>query len=118
MKFVVSRASQGLDNKPPCQGAKMTPLTYLDYRTVKTLEEVRKSSTCRLWSKEWLASGRNHREDPEKGMVVRDVTSEAWVISLLATQLLNFIRKEGPIILEESKYLEVPFALTIYDTHY
>lgn len=109
MKFIVSRTSEWSGN-PKVGGAKIEELTYLDARTVKSLEEAR----AKPWSKEWFESGANHRE--EGGLVVRDVINEKHTLEIKTLKaLVEFVAKYGDIVIQASGYKEVPYEIEVYD---
>lgn len=106
MKFIVSRSTVSFrESKSPCEGAKEEELTPLDFRTVKTIEEAQK----KVWYKEWLDGGVNHRE--EDGMVVCDKKEKVkeWVVDIGSLEeLIDLQGKYGEILLRDSApYKEV-----------
>jgi hypothetical protein len=100
MQFVVSRTKVSLkESKKPCDEAREVELTPLDYRTVKTLEAAQK----KIWYKDWIDEGINHRE--EGGLVVcdRKVKEKQWVIELeTLEELIGFENKYGEIMIMDS----------------
>lgn len=100
MKFIVSRKSLSLtESKKPCEEAVEEDLTALDYRTVPSLEE----AAGKIWYKDWLNSGENHRE--ENGMVVCDKKAKTsqWVVELnTLDDLIAFQCGHGTIVLSDS----------------
>jgi hypothetical protein len=100
MKFVISRKRVSVtENKRPCDEAREEELTPLDYRTVKTLEEAK----GKVWYKDWLESGENHRE--EYGEVVCDKKDKTkkWVIEInTLEELIAFQGKYGEIAISDS----------------
>jgi hypothetical protein len=100
MKFIVSRKTVSLmANRKPCDEALEEELIPLDYRTVKTLEEAKK----KIWYKDWLEGGVNHRE--EEGMVVSDkkVKEKKWVLEISSIEeLMDFQSKYGEIMIVDS----------------
>lgn len=79
MRFVISRKRLSVtENRKPCEEAIEVDLTPLDCRTVKTIEEAK----GKIWYKEWIEGGENHRE--ENGMIVCDKKekSKNWVVKL------------------------------------
>jgi hypothetical protein len=100
MKFIVSRSTVSFgESKSPCEGAREEELTPLDFRTVKTLEEAQK----KVWYKEWLDGGVNHRE--EDGIVVCDKKEKAkeWVIEVGSLEdLIELQENYGEILLRDS----------------
>lgn len=121
MKFIISRTSvwdYGEWKDIECKEAKriLQPLTYLDYRSVKTLKEA-KQERYSHWANDWFKHGENHRE--EKGMVVRDLIKrdhyrrEVEINSL--EELIKFKEKYGEIIITTGSYEEYPHQIEIYD---
>ena len=110
MKFKIDRASSFID--PKVEGAILEKVTRIDYRTVSTLEEARKSR----WGKEWFGGGSNHRE--EKGMVARDIEDTIYTIEIGSLEdLLEFIGKEEAIVIDLADYKEVKAKILIYDDY-
>jgi hypothetical protein len=110
MKYVVERASQWHENQP-CEEAKKEPLTYVDKRTTKTLDEARRHPSL---GEEWLSEGANHRE--EGGMVMRDLPKrDCWTVEV--EDLHGFIKKYGDIVVSLSSRKEVPLEILIYDDY-
>ncbi len=112
MKFVLSRKRVSVtENKRPCDEARQEELTPLDYRTVKTLEEAK----GKIWYKDWLESGENHRE--ENGVVVCDKKEKTtqWVIEIYTLkELIEFQGKYGEIVISDSTpYKEAGKEITI-----
>ena len=100
MKFIVSSKNMSVtESRKPCEEAVEEELTALDYRTVPTLEEAK----SKIWYKDWLNSGENHRE--ENGMVVCDKKAKAgrWVVELQSLEdLVAFQGRHGAIVLTDS----------------
>lgn len=112
MKFIISRKRISVtESKKTCDEALEENLTPLDYRTVKTIEE----SKGKIWYKEWLEGGENHRE--EEGIVVCDKKekSRQWVVELNnLEELIAFQSKYGEIVISDSTpYKEVKKEITI-----
>jgi hypothetical protein len=112
MKFIVSRKRVSVtENRQICEEAFQEALTPLDYRNVESLEKARD----KIWYKDWIADGVNHRE--ENGMVVceKKEKSRQWVIKLDSLEeLLEFQGKYGSILLSDSTpYVEVKKEITI-----
>lgn len=112
MKFIVSRKRVSVtENRQICPGAVQEALTPLDYRGVESLERAKE----KVWYKEWLADGVNHRE--ENGMVVceKREKSPQWVINLNSLEeLMAFQEQHGSILISESApFVEVNKELTI-----
>lgn len=115
MEFVVSRASGWPSEPQPNPRATQKDLTYIDYRTMPTIESAKEKH----WFKDWYDRGTNHRE--ENGMIAcdrKELTTE-WVIEIAdLNDLLSLIEDEGDIILgNNSGYKEVPLSLEIYDDY-
>jgi|SRR5208283_19044 len=112
MFFVISGTRVSLtESKSPCGEAKEYEVTPLDYRDVKTLEEAK----GKIWYKDWIADGKNHRE--ENGTIVCDKKEKTkqWVVELNSLdELLAFQSKYGDIIISDSSpYKEVKKEITI-----
>ncbi len=112
MKFIISRKRLPVtENKKPCDEARQEELTPLDYRTVKTLEEAK----GKVWYKDWLESGENHRE--ENGIVVcnKKEKTKQWVIEVnTLKELIAFQDKYGEIVFSDSTpYIEARKEITI-----
>lgn len=112
MKFIISRKRMSVtESKKVCDEAIEEDLSQLDYRTVSTLEKAK----GKVWYKEWISSGKNHRE--EDGMVVCDKKekSKQWVVNLNTLEdLVAFQGKYGAIIISDSTpYKEVKKEITI-----
>ena len=113
MNFIISRTSLWGDEKP-CPGAKVVQATRVDWRSCKSLEEVK----TRPWGEDWFASGTNYRE--EKGQVARDMErGDIWVIEISnLDELLKFRDNVNEdLIIQNSDYKEYPFGIEIYDGH-
>ncbi len=105
MKFIVNRTTVSLTgSKKPCEEAKEEALTPLDYRTVKTLEEAKK----KIWYKDWLEAGVNHREEDEMVVCDKKVKEKQWVVDINSLEeLIDFQGRHGEImILDSSPYKE------------
>jgi hypothetical protein len=114
MKFIVSTKRVPLtETKRPCDEAQEENVTPLDFRSVKTLEEAK----GKIWYKDWIESGKNHRE--ENGMVVCDkkTTVKQWVVNIGNLEdLLAFQRRHGDIIISDSSpYKEAKHEIIIQD---
>ena len=112
MKFIVSKTRVTLtESKKPCHEAMETDLTPLDIRDVKSLEEAK----GKIWYKDWLKEGDNHRE--ENGTVVSDrkLKVKQWVIDLnTLDELLAFQGKYGDILVSDSSpYKEATHEIII-----
>jgi len=88
-------------------------LTYLDYRTIPTLEEAKEH----FWYGEWFKRGTNHREDKEKNMIVCDVQEQGYTIEIASLEeLAGLIDKlEDNITIARSHFLEAPLQITLED---
>lgn len=112
MKFIVNRRKVSVtENRQVCEEAMQELLTPLDYRGVESMEEAQK----KIWFKDWLADGVNHRE--ENGMLVceKKEKSSQWVVNLASLEeLLAFQDKYGAITIANSvPYVEVKKEITI-----
>ena len=115
MKFIVGTKRVPLrETKKPCDEAKELELTPLDFRDVKTLDEAK----GKIWYKDWLEGGENHRE--ENGMVVCDkkATVKQWVVDInTLEELVSFQIKYGDIVLSDSSpYREAKHEIIIQGT--
>jgi hypothetical protein len=113
MKFQISRTS--VWNGKPCDDAKKETLTRLDWRTFKSLDEVRKAAYAGVY---WLEEGSNHRE--ENGMVVRELEQEVWTIEINSLEeLLNLSDSYGPLVFESAtnEYKPSLGRIEIYDDY-
>ncbi len=112
MKFIVSKKMQSISGDDrPCDEAVREELTPLDYRTVKTLEEAKK----KIWYKDWLKGGVNHREENGRVVCEKTVKQQQWVVEIASLdELLKFQDKYGDIILRDSApYVEVKKEIII-----
>lgn len=108
MKIVVDEYD--LPRMPSGIEVKKESLTFLDYRTVPTLEEAKK---CSLWYKDWFSRGTNHREDKERNMVVCDVPETNFTIDVNSLEeLASLVTKMEGMILAKSPYLEAPLQIS------
>lgn len=112
MKFIISRRKMSVtENKQVCDEAVQNLLTPLDYRNVGSMEEAQK----KIWYKDWLADGINHRE--ENGMMVceKKEKSSQWIVEIGSLEeLLDFQNKYGAITIANSvPYVEVKKEITI-----
>ena len=112
MKFIISKKIMSVTmNKQVCDEAVLEELTPLDYRKVQSIEEAKK----KIWYKDWIADGVNHRE--EDGMVVceKKNKSSKWVVELGSLEeLLAFQGKYGSINISNSvPYVEVKKEITL-----
>ena len=112
MKFIISKKIMSVTmNKQVCDEAVLEELTPLDYRKVPSIEEAKK----KVWYKDWIADGVNHRE--EDGMVVceKKNKSSKWVVELGSLEeLLAFQGKYGSINISNSvPYVEVKKEITL-----
>lgn len=114
MEFLVSRTSICRDEVRPCKGSvKKDNLTYMDWRTVKTLEECKTNRYMR----DFLEDGINHRE--ENGMIVRELPNRTkWTIEINSLEkLLDFVNKNaGQIVINKRNDIkEYEYEIEIYD---
>lgn len=113
MDFVITRTSTKWDDdiaKPHSQ-ARTVEAIPVDYRTFKSLEEIR----AKLGD-DFFNYGSNHRE--EKGMVARDLDEETiWIITInTLDELLNLIEDvEEEIVIQKAEYREYHLEIEIYD---
>ena len=115
MKIIITRTSNYFDPSRCSEAKKETlELTYLDYRTVNTLEEVKN----RKWGEDWFNNGINHRE--ENGMVVCDVMKmeTVWTVKIdTIGDLIKLEKKYGSLIFMSTDYKEIPYEIEIYDDY-
>lgn len=114
MEFVIIRTSFQNDEKP-CEEAYRKYLTYLDYRTPKTIEEAKKL----FWFEKWFEGGINHRVE-EGGIVCDSKEKKAiWVIDIKNfEELFKFQKKwQWAIVLSKSSYKEIKREIEIYDSY-
>lgn len=112
MKFIINRKTMSVtENRQVCDEAVQDKLTPLDYRNVGSMEEAQK----KVWYKDWLADGINHRE--ENGMMVceKKEKSSQWIVEIGSLEeLLAFQNKYGAITIANSvPYVEVRKEITI-----
>ena len=112
MRFVISKKRLSVtENKRPCEEAIEEELTLLDCRTVNTIDEAK----GKIWYKEWIEGGENHRE--ENGMVVCDKKekSKNWVVKLNSLEeLIDFQGKYEEISISDGAlYKETNKEITI-----
>lgn len=112
MKFIVGTKRVPLtETIKPCDEAREEDLTPLDFRDVKTLDEAK----GKIWYKDWLAGGKNHRE--ENGMVVCDKKAKVrqWVVDLNTLEdLVSFQGNYGDIVISDSSpYKEAKHEIII-----
>lgn len=114
MKFVVSRKNiSPSESKRPCEEAVEELLTPLDYRTVKSLEEAKQ----KIWYKDWLQGGENHREENGKVVCDKKTKVKQWVCEInTLEELIAFQSKYGDITISDSSpYKEVSKEIKIHD---
>ena len=105
MKFIVHESIYSI-----LEGEQEEELTYIDRRTVATLDEAKKYH----WFDSWHKIGKNHRE--ENGMIACDriqkSTERVVVISSLE-ELLQLQERLGRLEIVNSDYLEIPKQIEI-----
>lgn len=112
MRFVISKKILSVtENRKPCEEAIEVELTPLDCRTVKTIEDAK----GKIWYKEWIEGGENHRE--ENGMIICDKKekSKNWVVQLNSLEeLIDFQGKYEEISISDGAlYKETSKEITI-----
>ena len=112
MRFVISKKRLSVtENKKPCEEAIEEELTPLDCRTVETIEDAK----GKIWYKEWIEGGENHRE--ENGMIICDKKekSKNWVVKLNnLEELIDFQCKYEEISISDGAlYKETSKEITI-----
>jgi hypothetical protein len=105
MKFIVHESISSI-----LEGVQEEELTYIDRRTVATLEEAKKYH----WFDSWHKKGKNHRE--ENGMIACDriqkSTERVVEISSL-DELLQLQERFGEVEIVNSGYLEITKQINI-----
>lgn len=104
IKFVLD------DDAPFIVGETKEYLTYIDYRTVPSLEGAKDF----FWFKDWHSKGKNHRE--EKGMIACDRKEKCLKRVITVKDLITLIalqEKVGQLTIENSGYLEVKKEMKI-----
>lgn len=111
MKIAISRTT---GNQPPCEEAVEFECIYIDYRTVKTLQEMKHLAL----GKGFFSEGINHRE--EKGMVARDMPPRlVWCVEINTLDDITNLREkyDEDLIITSSNYKGMPFKLEINDDY-
>jgi hypothetical protein len=104
MKFIVHESISFLE------GEQEEELTYIDRRTVATLDEAKKHH----WFEGWHKRGKNHRE--ENGMIACDrlqKTTERVIEILSLDELLQLQERLGRLEIVDSGYLEISKQIEI-----
>ena len=112
MKFIIGTKRVPLtETRKPCDEAREQDLTPLDIRDVKSLDEAK----GKIWYKDWIESGKNHRE--ENGMIVSDKKStvKQWTVDIgTLDELLAFQGRHGDIVISDSSpYKEAKHEIII-----
>ncbi len=112
MRFVISKKILSVtENRKPCEEAIEVELTPLDCRTVKTIEDAKD----KIWYKEWIEGGENHRE--ENGMIICDKKekSKNWIVKFNSLEeLIDFQGKYEEISISDGVlYKETSKEITI-----
>jgi hypothetical protein len=125
MKFEISRTS--LYGYSPHPDSHEEEYTYIDERTIPTLEEAKKLINEKNWCKKWFEEGTNHREIlvkpseyyPYTTMIARDLKHTRWVVDI--DDLLKWINDlEEEVVISPkiySKSTEPLIKIEIYDTY-
>lgn len=108
MKFEISRTSAW--DECPCDEAKEEMLTYVDYRSVATLDE----GKSKHWFDDWYAGGINHRE--ERGCIACDSLRKRTVWTIDIVDPLELYEAYGDLCIQRSEYKECYAHLEIYDS--
>ena len=118
MKFKVSRTSGScIDEDKPCEGVTLEKYTYIEVRTLNSIEEFDK----RFEESEgkWLSKGINHCIN-EQGYVQREFPndSEGWFIEINSLDdLIKFNKQHGDIILRKCWDNKNISEIEIYDDY-
>lgn len=112
MRFRVTRTSNyGSEADPPCQNVRRERYFRADRYTYMKEEDYDRQQVA---AKKWRASGKNHREDKEGG-IVRDMEHEGWFMSINSLdELMAFIKENGEVILFMPDEYDV-VTIEIYD---
>lgn len=116
MEVLISRTSIWDEEEKPideCDSKKLH-VHWLDFRSVKTIEEARNMH----WYNEWYKRGINHRE--ENGFIVCDIPKSKVMHTLkidTIEDIQSFIKKYGIIVIKQSSYKEFDIELEIYDDY-
>lgn len=104
-KYVITRTSSSDDKEPPCVGAVKELLTYIDRRSAGLAVAKGKP-----WFERFVALNDSYEE--LDGFLVGYKKREVWTID---TDIETLCNQEGPLVIEESDYKEVPVSIEIYD---
>ncbi len=114
MTFAINRASTW--NAKPCDEAMRFSGQYVDTWVAKTLEEAGGAR----WSALFFALGTDHREISYRGKphLARNIPTDYWVIEIPdLPALVSLQEKYGDLVLKESRYLDHPVQIEIYDDY-
>lgn len=110
MKFQVSRTS--VWGGRPCEEAYQDEITRFDIRTFGSFEEYDKKFTDN-----WTDKGTNHRIN-ESGRIQREFEETEWFIDINSLEeLIDFKKKYGQIVIENSYENPNITQIEIYDTY-
>lgn len=113
MKFMVTRTSLLGREKCPVEGAKRERFVRIDERTAN---DPKKIPAHKGTDGDWYEKGSNHRV--EKGHIKRDFEDEAWFVELGSLEdLLNFVDKNGEVVVGWSMWNSGIRSLEIYDDY-
>jgi hypothetical protein len=109
MKFLLTYSSGDKHPKMPVE--KLT-LTYVDVRTCSLAELQTKP-----WGKEFLSSGKNHKDLPNGYCSKEEVRNLRYQIISIDSieELLQFKKEVGDLIIASSSYLEFEHEIEVYD---
>ena len=105
MKFIIHESISSI-----LKGEQEEELTYVDRRTVATLDEAKKY----FWFDRWYKRGKNHRE--ENGMIACDAlqkNTERVIEIPTLDELLQLQERLGRLEIVNSYYLEIPKQIEI-----
>jgi hypothetical protein len=110
MKYFITRTS-GYHNESilPHPRAVEAQAYYWDCRTLKSFDELKTTS----WGKDFFKKGINHRE--HGNFISRLLPRDGFTIEI--EDLVQFTKEEGPIILKQSGFDEIPLEIEIYDDY-
>ena len=115
MLYKISRVSNFVGDKQPCEEAFKSEYTSIDERSVSSPEQIPSYKKRKdLIDKDWYGKGSNHRV--ENGHIKRDFEgTEGWFVELNSLEELNSLQeKYGDLIIQ--KHCGV-VSILIYDDY-
>lgn len=113
MKFIISKTSSWGDK--PIENCSEELVTYIDRRTVSTIEKARNYN----WFNRWFEAGINHRV--ENGNIACDRIKKLSVFVVDFSDmdnLMSFIKENGKVIISQTdEYKEIEWKIEIYDDY-